>query len=165
MTNSISWKMKNDTRLQKFGVTFALQKSFLLTDTPSKDIEQRSKIQSEHRARDGDHVVRHAKIRSGQRHKQYFCVRQNGTLILHYECKINNWNYRSNKLYKSKFPNTRNRDATGKITCNFNRIGDFEELFSVNCVLAWKSGKVITADGMSNPWLASGGYSSMCRKP
>lgn len=77
------WK---DLRLQNLGFTFALHKSFLFTNTPSKDIEQRSKIQCEHSARDSDHIIGHAKIRSGKRNKQYFCVRQNGNLPLHYGC-------------------------------------------------------------------------------
>lgn len=51
-------------------------------------------------------------------------------------------------------------------TWNFDNIGDsFKESSLGKIMLAWKLGKVSTADGISNPWLASLGYSSMYRNP
>lgn len=51
-------------------------------------------------------------------------------------------------------------------TCSLDKIGDLQaDLSSNKCIFVLISGNLIKADGMSNPWLASGGYSSMCRKP
>lgn len=38
-----------------------------------------------------------------------------------------------------------------QITCNLDNIGDFLIELSENCKPAWKSGKLIIADGISNP--------------
>jgi hypothetical protein len=73
------------------------------------------------------------------------CRREQGSFPA---LKIQNVRYDGNLIFTLVLTKTKEKI---QITCNLDNIGELLIELLGNCKLAWKSGKLIIADGISNP--------------